>query len=189
MIRVFLLAVLGLAALAFLSHHLPDYLRATPDRQVTWEADAAPLARWEGVWSGSYSTYRADGTQVASTTARHEYRRQDDRRLAVTIVDQPDSGGELTTRGELTFDGSMLASRLTHPDGAGVVMQGRRVGDTVFWHRLDPVRGEEETLRERIVSTPDGDVLTVDGVVVSIKDGRGLMLSEGRYRRVDRMLE
>jgi hypothetical protein len=184
MIRVFLLALLGLAALAMAARNLPEALRPAPDRAVEWEADTTPLDRWDGSWSGTFITYEADGSLASTVRRSLRYTRADDRLQSVAITDEDAGGRSREFRLEQTFDGSRLTSRRTMEDGTVVVLEGRRAGGAVTWHWKDAATGVFESYRERIVATPEGDVLTVDGVRLP-GGGAAPRLFEGRYHRLD----
>ena len=179
MIRVFLLAMLGLVALVMVAHHLPAYLRP-----AAVEADV--FGRWEGVWEGTFTTYLPDGTPVESSAARHEHTRVSDTEQRLVITDRFPDGRILVTTGEVRSVGDRLECRLSDERGVPEVLEGRRAADGLVWHRRDQMAGSEETIFEEVVPTTDGDLYTVHGVRVSGKDGRETRLFQGRYRRVNR---
>jgi len=183
MIRVCLLALLGLAVLAMVARNLPEYLRSAPDRVLEWSADASPLDRWEGTWAGTFITYGPDGTPGAAVRRTLRYARPDAGRQLVTVTDEEAGGATRESRMEQTFDGTSLRSRRTSEDGTVALLEGRRVGGAVIWHRKDPATGTMESFRERIISTSEGAMLTVDGVRVT--GGGAPQLFEGRYHRLD----
>lgn len=180
MIRVLLLALAGLVALVIVAHHVPAPLAARPDDM------ASPFSRREGTWEGTFTSYRPDGTMVDTLQVRHEYQRVSDTQQTVVISDRHADGRTSTSTGRDTVNGDALECRLTNPDGTLRILTGRRVGETLFWRRHDELRGIDESYREQILQTPAGDLYTVDGAGVYGKDDRGMLLFEGRYRRVDR---
>jgi hypothetical protein len=184
MIRVFLLALLGLAALAMVARNLPEALRPAPDRAVEWEADTTPLDRWDGTWAGTFITYEADGKPVSTVSRTLRYTRSDDRNQVVSITDEDSGGRTRESRQEQAFDGTAMTSRRTMEDGTISVLEGHRAGGAVTWHRKDSATGAFESYRERIVSSPEGDLLTVDGVMLT-RSGAAPRLFEGRYHRLD----
>jgi len=184
MIRVFLLALVGLAALAMVARNLPEYLRPAPAREIEWSADREPLGRWEGTWSGTFITYAPDGTPGATIHRTLRYVSEGAGRQRVAISDEQAGGTTRESLLEQTFDGTTLKSRMTLKDGTMAAWEGRRAGDAVIWHRKDPATGAVESFRERIVAVPGGDMLTVDGVRVPAGGGAPQLI-EGRYRRLD----
>ena len=180
MIRTFALAMVALAALALVAHHLPPALRPHPGR-------ATAFGRWEGEWEGTYVTYRPDGTALESSEVRVENNGVSDGEQTVVITRRRPDGHTVMTSGRRSLAGDTMEYRFTNPDGTLETLSGRRVGDAIFWHPSDPAV-EGESYREEILPTADGDLYLVDGAMLR-RDGHGMLLFEGRYHRVSRATE
>ena len=178
MIRVFLIALVGLFALAMVAHHLPAELRPAGGD------DASLLGRWEGVWDGTLVSYRPDGTAAETLRARYEYRRLSDSEQTLVMTYHAEGGATRGYTGSQALVGEVFERNVAQADGKPGRLAGRRVGDAIFWHHRDASTGAEETYREQILSTPDGDLYTIDGAGSGGKGG--MLLYEGRFHRVDR---
>lgn len=188
MIRVSLLGVLGLIALVLVARNLPDY----PGPGQTGEAagrvaadDTAPFARWAGVWEGVFVSRRPDGTPVESTRVRQEYIDVNPLEQSVVITDKQASGVTIVSHGTNRSVPGGLECRVTDPNGVSKVLEGRKEGTAIFWHRRVLSAGIEESFREEILRTPTGDLYTIDGVGFYGGAAGTVLLFEGRYRRVD----
>lgn len=189
MIRVFLLALVALAALVMVANHLPyqpaapAFAREPAPEGAERSPDAGPFARWGGVWEGTISTRRPGGTLVETVRVRQE-------RTLVSAIEQKvvatqrGSGGSATVSiGIQRVRDYGLESRLTDPGGVEKVFAGSLQGDAIFWYRRDPVTRRQESYREEILRTPGGDLYTIDGFRVD-PDGETVVY-EGRFRRVE----
>jgi hypothetical protein len=188
MIRVFLLAVVGLLALVMIAGRLPAGGGRPPGAAVAAVAvaEASSPARWDGTWEGSLTTYRADGTPEQTASVRCERQTVTPTEQRIVITERWGDGRTRVLTGSLTTDGGQIARRLTNPDGTLTVYTGRKAGAVLFWHHRDELAGVEESLREEIVATPGGDLYTVDGFRLSERGGRAVRLIEGRYHRAAR---
>ena len=188
MIRVFLLGVLGLIALALVARNLPDYAVPTsagaPARMPAAADDTAPFVRWEGVWEGAFVSRRPDGTVVETTSVRQEYTSLNPLEQSVVITDQHGSGPAIVSNGTNRAVPGGLECRVTDPNGITKVYTGVKEQGALFWHRRDPAAGIEEGFREEILALPDGDLYTVDGFGIYGANGGSVLQFEGRYRRV-----
>jgi hypothetical protein len=179
MIRVFLLAMLGLVALVMVAHNLPAYLRAPA-------ADQADIfGRWEGVWEGTSNTYLMDGTSVESSAARHEHTRVSDTEQRLVITNRFPDGRILVTSGELRLVGDRFECRLSDERGVPEVLTGWKTADGIVLRSTEPAAGFEAISFNEIVPTSEGDLYTVSGIRAP-KDGREMRLFQGRYHRVKR---
>ena len=185
MVRVFLIGVLALVALALVAVNLPD--RARPHQEAgTGNGGSLSRERFEGLWEGTLTIFRPDGQVEQSSEESRLFRRvaAGERALAITRL-LPGGGSEELSGSEVEAPGGDLKRRIQKPGGGTAVSTGRRVGAAIFWHRQDPVSGLRETLREEIVATPGGDLYTLDGARATGPGGQ-LLILEGRYRRADR---
>jgi len=178
MIRVFLISLVALVALAMVAHHLPAELRPAGGD------DESLLGRWEGAWEGTLVSYRPDGSTLQSVRARYEYRRVSATEQTLVMTDRAADGSTRGSTGAQALIGDAFERTIALADGKPSRFSGRRVGDAIFWHHRDAATGAEETYREQILSTPDGDLYTIDGAGSPGKEG--LLLFEGRFHRVDR---
>ena len=189
MIRVFLLALVALAALMMVADRLP-YQPAAP-APVSEPApdgaagvpDAGPFARWGGVWEGTISTRRPGGTLVEAVRVRQERTIVSAFEQKVVATQRGSGGGATVSIGIQRVRDYGLESRLTDPNGIERVFAGGLQGDAIFWYRRDPVTRREESYREEILRTPEGDLYTIDGFRF---DPVGeTLVYEGRFRRVE----
>src|SRR5262245_31964947 len=186
MIRVFVLGVLGLIALALVAHNLPEYsvrAKALIAAPATID-ESAPFARWDGTWEGEFVTRRPDGTLVERTRVLQKYTSLNSREQDVVITDQHGSGPAIVSKGSNRLVNGGLECRVTDPNGATKVLQGRQEDGAFFWHRRDPAAGIEESYREEIISMPGGDLYTIDGFGIYGVKPASVLMFEGRYRRV-----
>ncbi len=187
MIRVFILALLALAALVMVARNLRG--RGPEPAEVIEQAaqdESSPFARWDGAWEGTFNTRRTDGTLESSLLVRQEYTTITPNEQSVTITDRRADGSVKESRGQNTDVNGALECRLWGPDGTMKLLTGTRAGKTLFWHRRDTAAGIEETFREEIVRDAGGDLYTIDGVGLYGKGRAEVFLYEGRYRRVGR---
>ena len=185
MIRVFLLGVLGLIALALVARSLPKYdVRRAPVVDGAVAADGSGLfARWAGVWEGEFTTRRPDGTLVAVTKVRQEYTDVNDNEQNVVITDWPAGGAAIVSSGTNRSGPDGLECVLTDPNGVTKLLEGRQAGSAIIWHRHDAEARVEETFREEILAMPGGDVYTIDGFGIYGGATGTVLLFEGRYHR------
>ena len=185
MIRVFLLGVLGLIALAMVARNLPKYAAQEPAAIAGAPVDeTAPFARWAGAWEGEFVTRRPDGTVVEITKVRQEYTDVTPGEQRVVITDRHASGETIVSNGfNQVVDGG-LECRLTDQNGISKILKGRRESATIFWHRRDAGTGLSESFREQILALPAGDLYTIDGFGIYGGAGGTVLLFEGRYHRV-----
>lgn len=183
MVRVFLIGVLALVALALVAVNLPERARPNPGGASSEGLSILP-ARFDGLWEGTLTSYRPDGRVEESSEESRLFTRMapGERALTITRVLR-DGGSEELSGTEVEAPGGELKRRIQIPGGGLASSSGRRVGTAIFWHREDPASGLRETLREEIVATPSGDLYTLDGARAS---GGQLLILEGRYRRADR---
>src|SRR5678815_4675162 len=93
MIRVFLISLVALVALAMVAHHLPAELRPAGGD------DESLLGRWEGAWEGTLVSYRPDGSTLQSVRARYEYRRVSATEQTLVMTDRAPDGSMYTIDG------------------------------------------------------------------------------------------
>ncbi|HEY3174651.1 MAG TPA: hypothetical protein VGK94_02710 [Candidatus Polarisedimenticolia bacterium] len=186
MIRVFLLALVALAALVLVSNHLP--YQPLPPRAVPEGASgideppgAGPFARWDGVWEGTLDARRSDGTLVERMQIRQVHTMSSATEQRIDVIDRGAPGSPVILRHVHRVTGDHLECRVTDPNGAVRMYGGNVEGGAIFWHSLDPGAHREESYREEILRTAGADLYTVDGVQVDPKGGT--LLYEGRYRR------
>ena len=181
MVRVFLIGVLALVALALVAVNLPERGRPHPDGG---DPQSASTARIEGLWEGTLTAYRPDGTVEQSLKESRLVAKVSPGERALTITRLlPGGGSEELSGSEVEAAGGDLKRRIQVPGGGLAVLSGKRVGPAIFWHRQDAASGLKETLREEILETPGGDLYTLDGMRAT---GGQLLILEGRYRRADR---
>ena len=188
MIRVFVLAILALVALVAIARNLPGMQppeasgEAAAEMATTVE-QLSPFARWEGVWEGKLSAFRSDGEPVSSVTVRQVHDTVSETEQTVSIIERQTDGETKEFTGTTLLVDERFERRFLMPDGASVVYAGRREGNAIFWHRLDPVTGLEETIREEIIRSVDGDLYTIDGMRRDRQAGGEILLIQGRYHR------
>jgi hypothetical protein len=193
MVRVFVLALLALGGLALVARALPSpagaprLLGGMDDTSDTLEG----LARWDGAWEGTWRRYTPEGGVESATRVRREHTTLSETEQTLGIQEGIESASPVRRRGRITRRDGGLACQVWNPDGTVVEWQGHMSGLVIFWHRRDPRSGVEESLREEIVRTADGDLYSVDGWTIS-GDPQGGQLRrtlEGRYRRPAQDLE
>ena len=188
MIRVFLLALVALAALLLVATHLP-YQPPAPRtaQEISEEAEgspeAGPFARWDGVWEGTLTTRRPDGTIVQTAKLRQEHTTISPAEQKINVKDRGAGGGAVISKHVHREVGDQLECEVTDPNGARRILGGNLSGSAIFWHRRDPATRAEESYREEILRLPGGDLYTLDGFRVD-PSGESLIY-EGRYRRVE----
>ncbi|HET9481839.1 MAG TPA: hypothetical protein VFP98_08795 [Candidatus Polarisedimenticolia bacterium] len=197
MIRVFLLAMLALAALVLVARVLPraaaipqpveqGFETAGPGRTGGFDAGTSPFAPWDGVWTGTLRSYEPDGTLVASSEVLQEHTSISPGRHKVDLVERREDGSSRRSSGDCLWEEGRLECRVQQADGTAHVLKGRRAGRAILWHRSDPSSGIVETFREEVISTSSGDLYTVDGVSVLGTTNPRVLVHEGRYRRGSR---
>lgn len=184
MIRVFLISLLALGALVIVARNLPEGSGAADDPSLTLD-DQQMFAQWDGAWEGTFRTYATDGTLQETIQVRQVYESVSPMEQTVVITDRMPDGTTRVSRGRNVLFGGRLECEVRAPDGTTKVLAGRRAGNAVIWHRREPASGAEETYREEILRTLDGDLYTIDGLRTTGGRG-GTVLYEGRYRRVER---
>jgi len=168
MIRVFIIAVLALGALALIAHSLP----------VTGPSD--PM---DGVWEGPFDTYSMTGDRIASTRMRLEIETSAPGVRSVRLLARYADGHSEESTGEIRTEDAGLTWRMIDAEGNETVLTGRRQGPAIFWRTDDPAGGMRRTLREQVVHRAGGDIYTVDGAGVSLAGDGRVVLYEGRYER------
>src|SRR5215475_14147534 len=123
MIRVLLLAMIALGALALVARHLPASLKPQP------AAHAASFERWEGTWEGTLVSYGQDGAELESSEVRLENDGISSGEQAVVMTRRRPDGRTVMTSGRRTRAGDTLEYRVTNPDGTLRVMSGHQAGD------------------------------------------------------------
>lgn len=184
MIRVFFLGMIGLVALVLIARQFPAAPRPDAAREEALERAAGPFARMDGVWEGAIVTYAADGTRLSSDTARRQHDSLSPGHQEIVLTLHHADGRTDTLRGRSTEQQGSLRRELRDAAGGVAVYTGRQAGLAVIWHRSDPAAGIEETLREEVIRTVQGDLYTLDGAG-SYENGRQRVLVEGRFRRPD----
>jgi len=188
MIRVFLLALLALGALVLVATRLP-YQAPAPRaaHEISEEAEgsgeAGPFARWDGIWEGTLTTRRPDGTIVETAQVRQESTTISPAEQKINVMDRGAGRGAVISRHVHREVGDHLECEVTDPNGLRKILRGNLSGPVIFWHRRDPSTRGEESYREEVLRLPGGDLYTLDGFRVDAK-GESLIY-EGRYRRVE----
>ncbi len=168
MIRVFIIAVLALGALALIAHSLPV---------------AVPADVMEGVWEGPFDTYSMAGERLASTRIRLEIETTEPGVRSVRRLERYPDGRVEESSGEIHETDAELTWRMTDPEGNETVLAGRRQGPAIFWHTSDPSLGTQRSLREQVVHRAGGDLYTIDGAGVLAGQAGQVVLYEGRYEK------
>jgi len=188
MIRVFFLGLIGLAALVVIARQFP----AVPDGGIApseaLDQTGGPFARMDGDWEGAVVTYLPDGTPLSTQKSRRQHDSMSPGLQNITITMRQPDGTTATPKvimtGRSLEQQGALRRELSGPDGTLAVYAGRRAGLAMIWHRRDDAAGLEETLREEVIRTAQGDLYTLDGTG-SYEKGRRRVIFEGRFRRPD----
>jgi hypothetical protein len=193
MVRVFVLAVLALGGLALVARAMPP--PALPPQRLGGVEDASDtlegLARWEGSWEGTWRRYTAEGGLESATQVRRDHTTLSDGEQTIAIVEGTEGPSPVRRRGRITRNDGRLTCQVWNPDGSAVEWQGQMSGRVIWWHRRDPRTGAEESLRDEVIRTAEGDLYSVDGwsIAAEPQGGQIRRTLEGRYRRPARDLE
>ena len=186
MIRVCLLALMALLALVLVAKNLPG--RAPEETTLVAQNDenGSDFARYEGVWKGSFNIHLPDGELDSTVVVEQTYTTVSSTEQSVLITDRHTDGRVEVSRGRnVERDGSLTCEVWSEDGALKKVFTGHRSGRAIFWHRVDAAHAIEETFREEIIRTPEGDLYTIDGAGTYGGAGGKMLIYSGRYRRVD----